>query len=199
MAGPCEEQSGTGETAMTATAPPPTHAAARRFLAGLVMVVAVGCGPVSGPGGGPGHRPQGLGLTPEQEYRLGVEAYEEILRQARREDGIVRTGPQADQVRTVGQRIADVATGPSEMSRLLRREMNVRVEGYRYDWEFAVLRNDQVNAFCLPGGKVAVFTGLFRATDGSDEMLAVVLGHEIAHALAHHASGFTAKGWRPKP
>ena len=45
-----------------------------------------------------------------------------------------------------------------------------------------------MNAFCLPGGKVAVFTGLFKVTGENDDFLAVVLGHEIAHALAHHAS-----------
>src|SRR5262249_60183886 len=69
----------------------------------------------------------------------------------------------------------------------LRREMNLRLEGYTFEWEFNVLESPQVNAFCLPGGKVAVFTGLLPIAENDDE-LAVVLGHEIAHALAHHAS-----------
>src|SRR5439155_20104170 len=53
--------------------------------------------------------------------------------------------------------------------------------------EFNVLENDQVNAFCLPGAKVAVFTGLLRVAE-KDDWLATVMSHEIAHALAHHAS-----------
>ena len=43
-----------------------------------------------------------------------------------------------------------------------RREINLHLEGYRFDWQFNVLRDDQVNAFCLPGGRVGVFTGLLR-------------------------------------
>jgi len=72
------------------------------------------------------------------------------------------------------------------MSKLLRREINLHIEGYRFDWEFAVVNNDHVNAFCLPGGKVVVFTGLLRLVDtegrGQDAWLATVLGHEVAHA-----------------
>src|SRR5262249_46462917 len=50
-----------------------------------------------------------------------------------------------------------------------------------------VLNDPEINAFCLPGGKVAVFTGLLPVAE-NDDQLAVVMGHEIAHALAHHAS-----------
>src|SRR6202042_1746864 len=67
-----------------------------------------------------------------------------------------------------------------------------RVKGYNFPWEFNVLQSDQVNAFCLPGGKVAVFTGLLPVASENDRLiddqLATVMSHEIAHALAHHAS-----------
>ena len=56
-----------------------------------------------------------------------------------------------------------------------------------YGWEVNVLEARQINAFCLPGGKIAVFTGLFSIVE-NDDQLATVLSHEIAHALAHHAS-----------
>jgi predicted Zn-dependent protease len=152
---------------------------------GLVLVVAVlGCAPPGAQNAGPGGRPQHLALTPAQEERLGVEAYQEVLSQ----NQVVRGGPDVEHVRTVGRRIADVATGQSQMSRLLRREINLHVDPRYYHWEFNVLRGDQVNAFCLPGGKVAVFTGLFQVTRDRNDLLAVVLGHEVAHALAHHAS-----------
>jgi predicted Zn-dependent protease len=55
------------------------------------------------------------------------------------------------------------------------------------EWEFNVIQSDRINAFCMPGGKVGVFTGLFDVIEDDDE-LATVIGHEVAHALAHHAS-----------
>src|SRR5436309_8278962 len=159
-----------------------------RRLLWLIWVVCVcaiaGCGPVGGSGEGPGGRQQSLALTPEQEYRLGVEAYQEILRKSQ----VVPDGPNVERLRRVGQRIADVALGSSRMSQLLRREINIHADPRYFQWEFNVLRSDQINAFCLPGGKVAAFTGLFHVTGDEDALLAVVLGHEIAHALAHHAS-----------
>jgi predicted Zn-dependent protease len=65
--------------------------------------------------------------------------------------------------------------------------MNLRIRGFHFDWEFNVLEDRQINAFCLPGGKVGVFTGLLRVT-ANDAQLATVMSHEIAHALAHHGS-----------
>src|SRR5947207_11131312 len=139
-----------------------------RRLAALLIVVSVGCAPPAGPGGGPGHRPQRLALCPAEEYHLGVQAFGEIIGEARQKNAVVTAGPAVEHVRAVGQRIAAVATGRDRGSELLRREINLRIEGYRYDWEFAVIRDDSVNAFCLPGGKVAVFTGLIDliARDG---------------------------------
>jgi len=157
----------------------------------LLVVCMVGCAP-GGAGEGPGHRPQRLALSPQDEYQLGVKAYAEVLNEARQKNALVTSGPAVQHVTNVGRRIAAVATGDSRMSQLLRREINIHIEGYRFDWEFNVIHSDQVNAFCLPGGKVVVFTGLLtlvaRDGGGRDDWLATVLGHEIAHALAHHAS-----------
>ncbi len=69
----------------------------------------------------------------------------------------------------------------------LQREINLRLEGYRFEWEVNVLENRQRNAFCLPAGKIAVFTGILPVAE-TDDQLATVLSHEMAHALAHHAS-----------
>src|SRR5262249_18678238 len=93
-----------------------------------------------------------------------------------------KNSPQTQRVRRVGERIAEtVKIEP------LMREINLHVEGYPFEWEFNVLEDRQVNAFCLPGGKVAVYTGLLHVAE-DDGQLAAVLGHEIAHALAHHSS-----------
>jgi predicted Zn-dependent protease len=146
-----------------------------RALVLLCLVAAVGCG---GAGEGPGKRPQHLALTPEQEYDLGVHAYREILKKSQ----VVPDGPEVERVRRVGRKIAE-ATGIEP----LMREMNLRLKGYRFGWEFNVLRDRQINAFCLSGGKVAVYTGLLPVA-ANDNQLATVMAHEIAHALAHHTS-----------
>jgi predicted Zn-dependent protease len=140
------------------------------------ILAASGCGPQTGEG--PGHRAQPLGLTPEQEYELGVKAYREVLNKAH----VVHDGPDVKRIREIGGRIARAAEIEP-----LQREINLHLQGYRFDWEFNLLQSNQVNAFCLPGGKVAVFTGLLGVAENDDE-LATVMSHEIAHALAHHAS-----------
>lgn len=59
----------------------------------------------------------------------------------------------------------------------------------QFQWDFRVLKNEQkIKAFALPGGKIAVYTGLFQVTENDEERLAVVLGHEIIHALARHGA-----------
>ena len=55
------------------------------------------------------------------------------------------------------------------------------------EWEFVIFKDHSPNAFCLPGGKVGINTGLFRVTGDNDALLAAVLGHEISHATANHA------------
>jgi predicted Zn-dependent protease len=69
--------------------------------------------------------------------------------------------------------------------RPLMQEMNLHPG--RFDWEINVLDSPQINAFCLPGGKIAVFSGLLEVVQ-NDDQLAAVIGHETAHALAHHVS-----------
>jgi predicted Zn-dependent protease len=141
-----------------------------------------GCTPPEGQGEGkgegPGHRAQELALTPEQEVALGEKAYREILSKSR----VVAGGREVEWVNRVGKKIAKAAEIEP-----LQREINLRVRGFRFNWEFQVLQDKQINAFCLPGGKVVVFTGLL-AVAVSDDQLATVMAHEIAHALAHHGS-----------
>jgi metalloendopeptidase OMA1, mitochondrial len=136
----------------------------------------MGCAPANQEG--PGRRSQVLALTPDQELALGHQAYQQVLSKSHVIDG----GPQVERVRDVGKRIVTAAEIEP-----LQREINLHLKGYRFEWEFKVLDDKHVNAFCLPGGKVAVFTGLL-AVVRNDDQLATVLSHEIAHALAHHAS-----------
>jgi predicted Zn-dependent protease len=151
----------------------------RRLAVGMLLILAVGCQGEPQTGSGPGRRPQELALTPEQELALGRQAFAEIKRRFR----TVETGRWHDQVQRVGQRVLKAAE-----IKPLQREINLRLQGYRFEWEFEVFEHDQVNAFCLPAGKVGVFTGLLKQLGPSDDQLAAVISHEVAHALAHHAS-----------
>jgi predicted Zn-dependent protease len=154
------------------------------------ILAAAGCGAPVGVGGGegPGHRPQTLALSPQRELELGREAYREVLSHPREFGRVVPSDyPECERVRRVAGRIIRAAGIEP-----LQREMNLR-KGYRFDWEVHVLNNNQVNAFCLPGGKIAVFEGILDVVQ-NDDQLATVLSHEIAHALAHHTSERLARG-----
>jgi predicted Zn-dependent protease len=175
-------------------------------LLAAAVAVGLGCGGVkifgppgeedsqsSGEGEGPGRRSQSLALTPAQELALGRKAFQEVLEE--NEGRVERSGPNFGRVEVVASRIIEVV----KTNEPLRREINIHLKDaagdpWRFEWEFAVIDTNQINAFCLPGGKIVVYTGLLRFVDQnagsghSDDWLATVLSHEIAHALAHHAS-----------
>jgi predicted Zn-dependent protease len=142
--------------------------------------VPMGCGDVDTPipVEGPGHRPQLLALTPEEELELGREAYREILSKS---EVLPPEHPAVQYVRHVGSRLV-----AATRIRPLLKEINLR-DDERFEWEFNVIDSDRVNAISLPAGKVAVFSGLLEFIRSDDE-LATVLGHEMAHALVHRAN-----------
>lgn len=88
------------------------------------------------------------------------------------------TSRDAEMVKRVGTRIANAIT-KYYADKGLSNELN----GYK--WEFNLVDNKEVNAWCMPGGKVVVYTGLLPITQ-NEAALAIVLGHEITHAVAHH-------------
>ncbi len=173
--------------------PPRARACARGagVLALAAALLSAGCGMPGPQGGGegPGHRRQVLGLSPRQELEVGRRAYDEILQKYR---GRILPGD-SDQVVRV-RRICNRLIRAAE-NRLLQREINLNLDRYRFEWEVNVVRDRQANAFCLPGGKIVVFTGILPIAE-NDAQLATVLSHEIAHALAHHASERIAREQR---
>jgi predicted Zn-dependent protease len=86
----------------------------------------------------------------------------------------------ADMVRRVGLRISKAIT-----DYYAAKGLSKELEGYK--WEFNLVDSKDVNAWCMPGGKVVVYTGLLPITQ-NEAALAVVMGHEIAHAVAHHGN-----------
>jgi predicted Zn-dependent protease len=110
-------------------------------------------------------RSQLILIPQSQEIALGLTAYQEVLSKSK-----ISTDPEkVAMVRRVGERIAAVANQPD------------------YKWEFNLLEDPQVNAFCLPGGKVAVYTGILPLTQ-NEAGLATVLAHEVSHATARHGA-----------
>lgn len=146
------------------TVRPKSGVSARRYQLAVIFsllsacLIAWGCQttPVSGR--------RKLVLVPEaQEISLGQEAYKEILAK----EQLSKNQQYIEVVNRVGNRIAAVS-GRDD-----------------FIWEFNVIASDQQNAFCLPGGKVAVHEGIIPVCQ-SEAGLAVVMSHEIAHALARH-------------
>src|SRR5258708_14904042 len=112
------------------------------------------------------NRHQFIVVSESDEDQMGLQAYQDVLKKSK-----ISTDPVATaMVKRVGERIARAAEKPD------------------YHWEFVLIDDPKtVNAFCLPGGRVAVYTGILPITK-DENGLAVVLSHEVSHALARHGA-----------
>ena len=139
-------------------------------LGAILALLFIGCtkAPITG-------RSQLIMINPQEEIKLGYASAKQILSKEK----ISRDARKNAMVKRVGQKIARVT------------EQNYKTN---FKWEFFVIENDkQANAFCLPGGKVFVYTGIFKYV-ASDDELAAVMGHEIGHALARHGAERMSRG-----
>jgi predicted Zn-dependent protease len=111
--------------------------------------------------------------TEEKERELGLEAYRDVLRHFP-----LSTDAEANaMIRRVGERIAAAANRPD------------------FDWEFALIKDDKIiNAFALPGGKVAFFSGILKMTQ-NEAGVATVMGHEVTHAIYRHGVERISRAW----
>lgn len=125
-------------------------------------------------------RQQMLDSTAQEEAALGLQSYQEILQASQ----VVRSGPLSQQVQGIAQSLVEAAP---KVEKYLAEQAGVpaSTDWSAYEWQVSVIESDQVNAFCLPGGKIAVYTGIVPVAANTDG-LAVVMGHEIAHALMRH-------------
>lgn len=142
------------------------------LIAGTFSMVLVACAKNSITG-----RNQ-LALLPESELRsMAQTEYQQFLSQNK----VVSSGSKdAEMVRRVGERLVS-AINKYYSTKGLSNEL----EGYK--WEYNLVDSKEVNAWAMPGGKIVVYTGLLPVTQ-NEAALAVVLGHEITHALAHHGN-----------
>lgn len=124
-----------------------------------------------------------LSFVPESEIQAqSLTAYQQFLSTSK----VINTGKQAEIVKRVGNRIIK-AINEYYTSQGLSNELK------GYSWEVNLVDNKEMNAWCMPGGKIVVYTGLLPITQNEDA-LAVVMGHEIAHALAHHGQERVSQG-----
>ncbi|SFG85741.1 Peptidase family M48 [Duganella sp. CF458] len=101
--------------------------------------------------------------------------YSQLLNEARQKEALVpESDPQVKRLRAIAARIVPNAQrwNPSAAN---------------WQWEVNLLNSDQVNAFCMPGGRIAFYTGILTKLNLTDDEVAMVMGHEIAHALREHA------------
>jgi predicted Zn-dependent protease len=114
-------------------------------------------------------REQRVSMSDDQQMQLGAQYYDQFLKQ---ESGdVVDSGPEFETVTAVADQIIEVASEYKP----------------EFEWDVTLVDDPQANAFCLPGGKMVVYTGILGPAQ-SAEGLATVLGHEVAHAVAEHGA-----------
>jgi len=144
------------------------------ILLSLVASILVSCGTTSTvPVTGRKHR---LSVSDEYVLSLSAQQYNQYLQQAKKSTNATNTAL----VKRVGQKLATAV------------ETYLRSNGFanevkNFAWEFNLIADNQVNAFCMPGGKIVVYEGILPVTQ-NEASLAIVLGHEIAHAVAKHSA-----------
>ena len=144
------------------------------LLAALTALMLASCGTASKvPVTGRVHR---LSVSDEQVLSLSNSQYKEYMASAKKSTDANATAL----VKRVGQRLATAVE-------TYLRENGFANELQYFNWEFNLVKDDAVNAFCMPGGKIVVYEGLLPVTQ-DEPSLAIVLGHEIAHAVAKHSA-----------
>jgi len=122
-------------------------------------------------------------LLPETDLMaMALTSYNEVLSTSK----VVTTGANAASVQRVGERIAQSVTKYMNANGYASRVAN-------YKWQFTVIDDPTINAWCMPGGKVAVYTGILPVCQ-DENGIAVVMGHEISHAIARHGNERMSQG-----
>ena len=110
-----------------------------------------------------------------------TQQYQELLQKAKAQDALADAGnPQLQRLRGIAQRLIPYAA-----------QWNPRAGQWR--WEVNLIGSKQINAFCMPGGKIAFYTGIIDQLKLTDDEIAMVMGHEMAHALREHSREQLAK------
>ena len=144
----------------------------KRWIASICLLAFLGgCSSVPLTG-----RKQLLLVSDQDVLSASLTQYSDYMKTAKK----TSSGKDAAMVTRVGKKIAAA-------TEQYLRQNGMQDEIKNFSWEFNLVKDDQVNAFCMPGGKIVVYEGLMNLVDSDDE-LAVVLGHEVAHAVAKHSN-----------
>lgn len=146
----------------------------RIILFAVISAILVGCGttstvPITG-------RKQTLMVSDGEVLSLATQQYQEFMKTAKTSTNATNTA----MVKRVGQNLSTAVTN-------YLRNNGLSSEISNFSWEFNLVQDKQVNAWCMPGGKIVVYEGLLPVTQ-DEASLAIVLGHEIAHAVAKHSA-----------
>ena len=139
------------------------------LLTALLLLTACGSVPLTG-------RRQMLLVSDSEVLNASLTQYSDYIRTAPKSTNSTYVA----EVNRVGQKIA------AATEQYLRNN-GMESEIQNFAWEFNTIKSDEVNAFCMPGGKIVVYEGLLKLV-ASDDELATVLGHEVAHAVAKHSN-----------
>ncbi|ADV43606.1 M48 family metallopeptidase [Bacteroides helcogenes] len=139
------------------------------FTASLLLLAGCGSVPVTG-------RKQVLLVSDQEVLTSSLTQYKDYMKTAPKS----AAATQSAMVTRVGKRIAAA-------TEQYLKENGLANEVKNFSWEFNLVKDSQVNAFCMPGGKIVVYEGLMKIVSSDDE-LAVVIGHEVAHAVAKHSN-----------
>src|SRR4051812_2067437 len=118
-------------------------------------------------------RHQRMALSTEQVNAEAQKAYGQMMADAQKKGALDKDAAQVARVKAI-------------VSRLIPQTATFRDDAAKWAWEAHVLSTEEVNAWCMPGGKMAVYTGLINKLQATDDELAAVMGHEIGHALREH-------------
>lgn len=144
------------------------------FLLVLIFATLTACVTTTTQKGMVGIDRQQLMLVSPQEMEAGsIKAYSKILAEAKKNNAL---NPDPKQL----QRIRNIA------NRLIPKTSAFRSDAPHWNWEVNIIKSDQINAWCMPGGKIVFYTGIIEKLDLTDAEIAAIMGHEIAHALREH-------------
>ena len=146
------------------------------FLTAGAVALAAGCQTVETTKGGTVgvDRQQRMAVSSEEVNAGAQKAYSQMMAEAQKKNALDRDAAQVQRVKNI-------------VSRLVPQTATFRPDAAKWPWEVHVVSLDDVNAWCMPAGKMAVYTGLINKLQPSDDELAAVMGHEIAHALREHS------------